>query len=105
MEHKHMRTLPGSFHDVVESKVAPMLVTGSYVGWLIDMVEVKKTKEKTGVGKVRTLIEKLEAYKQTFPKKKTLPAFFSVGGFTPKAKTLCKDAGIGIAERIEFFQE
>ncbi|MCP4689285.1 MAG: hypothetical protein GY859_14625, partial [Desulfobacterales bacterium] len=29
--------MPGSFHDVVESKVAPMLVTGSYVGWLIDI--------------------------------------------------------------------
>jgi len=26
--------MPGSFHSVVESKVAPMLVTGSYVGWL-----------------------------------------------------------------------
>ncbi len=30
-------TLAGSFHDVVESKIAPMLVTGSYVGWLIDI--------------------------------------------------------------------
>jgi hypothetical protein len=27
-------TIPGSFHSVVESKIAPMLVTGSYVGWL-----------------------------------------------------------------------
>ncbi|MCP4754555.1 MAG: hypothetical protein GY866_27040, partial [Proteobacteria bacterium] len=33
----HDETMPGSFHDVVESKVAPMLVTGSYVGWLIDI--------------------------------------------------------------------
>jgi hypothetical protein len=30
-------TMPGSFHSVVESKIAPMLVTGSYVGWLIDI--------------------------------------------------------------------
>ena len=29
--------IPGSFHVVVESKVAPMLVTGSYIGWLIDI--------------------------------------------------------------------
>ncbi|MCP4691228.1 MAG: hypothetical protein GY859_24490, partial [Desulfobacterales bacterium] len=71
----------------------------------VALVEVKKTKEKTGVGKVRTFIEKLEAYKGAFPKKKALPAFFSVGGFTPKAKTLCEDAGIGIAERIEFLKE
>ena len=31
----YLRGLPGSFHSVVESKVAPMLVTGSYVGWLM----------------------------------------------------------------------
>jgi len=30
-----IESLPGSFHSVVESKIAPMLVTGSYVGWLI----------------------------------------------------------------------
>jgi len=27
-------TIPGSFHSIVESKIAPMLVTGSYVGLL-----------------------------------------------------------------------
>ncbi|MCP4107066.1 MAG: hypothetical protein GY749_16260, partial [Desulfobacteraceae bacterium] len=27
-------TIPGSFHSMSESKYAPMLVTGSYVGWL-----------------------------------------------------------------------
>ncbi|MCP4216265.1 MAG: hypothetical protein GY765_16575, partial [bacterium] len=32
-------TLAGSFHDVVESKIAPMLVTGSYVGWLIMVID------------------------------------------------------------------
>ncbi|QTA81430.1 p-loop domain-containing protein [Desulfonema limicola] len=32
-------TLAGSFHDVVESKLAPMLVTGSYVGWLISIMD------------------------------------------------------------------
>ena len=30
-------TIPGSFHSLSESKIAPMLVTGSYVGWLIDI--------------------------------------------------------------------
>ncbi len=30
-------TLPGSFHSLSESKIAPMLVTGSYVSWLIEI--------------------------------------------------------------------
>jgi len=30
-----IESLPGSFHSLVESKIAPMLVTGSYVGWLL----------------------------------------------------------------------
>ncbi|MGB0384574.1 MAG: hypothetical protein ACPGWR_07095 [Ardenticatenaceae bacterium] len=34
-EGKPDESMPGSFHSVVESKVAPMLVTGSYVGLLM----------------------------------------------------------------------
>ncbi|KHD07625.1 hypothetical protein PN36_04015 [Candidatus Thiomargarita nelsonii] len=30
-----IETLAGSFHSLSESKIAPMLVTGSYVGWLL----------------------------------------------------------------------
>ncbi len=30
-------TIPGSFHSLSESKIAPMLVTGSYVGWLLEI--------------------------------------------------------------------
>ena len=30
-------SMPGSFHSLSESKVAPMLVTGSYVSWLVDI--------------------------------------------------------------------
>jgi len=30
-------TIPGSFHFHVESKVAPMLVTGSYISWIIEI--------------------------------------------------------------------
>jgi hypothetical protein len=29
------KTIPGSFHNLVESKLAPMLVSGSYVSWII----------------------------------------------------------------------
>lgn len=32
-------TMPGSFHSLSESKIAPMLVTGSYVGWLMRINE------------------------------------------------------------------
>ena len=32
-----IESMPGSFHTVVESKVAPMLVTGSYISWLLDI--------------------------------------------------------------------
>jgi len=30
--------LPGAYHGLVESKVAPMLVSGSYVGWMVKMM-------------------------------------------------------------------
>ncbi|WP_186441168.1 hypothetical protein, partial [Desulfamplus magnetovallimortis] len=32
-------TLAGSFHGVSESRIAPMLVTGSYVGWLMGILD------------------------------------------------------------------
>ncbi len=36
-ERAHDETIPGSYHHVVESKVAPMLVTGSYISWLLEI--------------------------------------------------------------------
>ncbi|OAD22604.1 ATPase domain protein, prokaryote domain protein, partial [Candidatus Thiomargarita nelsonii] len=33
-----IETLAGSFHSLSESKIAPMLVTGSYVGWLLMVI-------------------------------------------------------------------
>ena len=32
-----IETLPGSYHGLSESKIAPMLVTGSYISWLLDI--------------------------------------------------------------------
>jgi len=32
-----IRSLPGSFHSLSESKIAPMLVTGSYISWLLEI--------------------------------------------------------------------
>ncbi len=66
------------------------------------LAEVKKTGDKTGVGAVRKFAEKLEVYRQLFPKKNILPAFLSVGGFTRGAADLCKKQGIGTAHHIDF---
>jgi len=33
------KSMPGSFHNLVESKVAPMLVSGSYVRWIMKIME------------------------------------------------------------------
>jgi len=32
-------SMPGSYHNLVESKVAPMLVSGSYVSWILKIME------------------------------------------------------------------
>ena len=34
-----IESMPGSFHSHAESKIAPMLVTGSYVGWLLSIID------------------------------------------------------------------
>jgi len=39
-EHKnHFYSMPGSYHHPVESKLAPMLVSGSYVSWMLNLME------------------------------------------------------------------
>jgi len=35
----HYHTMPGSYHQHVESKYAPMLVSGSYVSWMLQLME------------------------------------------------------------------
>ena len=35
----HYYTMPGSYHQYVESKYAPMLVSGSYVSWILNLME------------------------------------------------------------------
>lgn len=34
-----VESMPGSYHEVSESKVAPMLATGSYVGWMVEIMQ------------------------------------------------------------------
>ncbi|MBF0452051.1 MAG: hypothetical protein HQK75_15215, partial [Candidatus Magnetomorum sp.] len=33
------KSMPGSYHALVESKLAPMLVSGSYVSWMLSLME------------------------------------------------------------------
>jgi hypothetical protein len=35
---KPIETLAGSYHSLSESKIAPMLITGSYAGWLLSII-------------------------------------------------------------------
>jgi hypothetical protein len=35
---KPIETLAGSYHSISESKIAPMLITGSYAGWLLSII-------------------------------------------------------------------
>ncbi|MCP4149607.1 MAG: hypothetical protein GY757_17810, partial [bacterium] len=37
-ERNYDKTMAGSYHELAESKIAPMLVTGSYVGWLVNVI-------------------------------------------------------------------
>jgi len=68
----------------------------------IVLIEVKKWKKKVGVQVIRDFIEKIEVYSQQNKKKKIIPAFLSVGGFSVQAKKLCKEKKIGIAETIAY---
>ncbi|TGO02471.1 hypothetical protein PN36_24370, partial [Candidatus Thiomargarita nelsonii] len=63
-EGKPIESLAGSFHYHSESKIAPMLVTGSYVGWLLNVIgkylEAGRLKH-TSMSPYLTLDEGLEA--------------------------------------------
>ncbi|MBF0119284.1 MAG: restriction endonuclease [Desulfobacterales bacterium] len=69
------------------------------------LVEVKKTKEKTGLQIVKDFMEKIDAYKNRFMDKRVLPCFLSVGSFTDEAAHFCKGNGIGTAEMINYYQQ
>ncbi len=64
------------------------------------LVEVKKTKAKTGLAIIENFQEKAAVYKKQFPDQNILPAFLSLGGFTKDARQKCLAHGIGRAEKI-----
>ncbi|RKZ72928.1 MAG: hypothetical protein DRQ57_16005 [Gammaproteobacteria bacterium] len=56
--------LPGAYHGLVESKIAPMLVSGSYIGWMVQMMRemfVGGRLKRTEISSKLTPAEGLEA--------------------------------------------
>jgi hypothetical protein len=56
--------LPGAFHGLVESKIAPMLVSGSYIGWMTQMIRtmfIGGRLKKTEISPKLTFDEGMEA--------------------------------------------
>ncbi|NIM79564.1 MAG: hypothetical protein GTO20_12295 [Candidatus Aminicenantes bacterium] len=56
--------LPGAFHGLVESKIAPMLVSGSYIGWMTQMIRtmfVGGRLKQTEISPKLTFAEGMEA--------------------------------------------
>ena len=67
------------------------------------VVEVKKQKTPVGKKIVEDFVEKLDVYARQNPDNTILPAFLSLGGIREDARQLCKQHGIGTAERIAHF--
>ena len=67
------------------------------------VVEVKKTKTKTGVQIIEDFLEKTELVKERNPDKIVLPMVLSLGGFTEEAVKLCREKGIGMTEEIKIW--
>lgn len=66
------------------------------------LIEVKRWKKKVGVQVIRDFLEKVEIYARLNKKKKIIPAFLSVGGFSVQAKKLCREMHIGVTETISY---
>ncbi|MCP4021412.1 MAG: hypothetical protein GY729_06190 [Desulfobacteraceae bacterium] len=66
-------------------------------------VEVKKTKNPTGLALVKDFLEKIGTYAEQHPEKRLVPAYFSAGGFTKEAQKFCSKNGIATAQEIKLF--
>ncbi|MDM8517042.1 hypothetical protein QUF76_12645, partial [Desulfobacterales bacterium HSG16] len=66
-------------------------------------VEVKKTKDPTGLSYIKDFLEKLAVYAAKNPEKQILAAYFSTGGFTNEAQKFCKESSIATAQKIKLF--
>jgi hypothetical protein len=64
------------------------------------LVEVRKRQEKSSLTDVEDLRDKAAIYATQQAGQTVLPAFLSLGGFTPEAQAFCTQAGIATAEQI-----
>lgn len=64
------------------------------------LVEVRKRQEKSSLADVEDLHDKAAAYATQQAGQTILPAFLSLGGFTPEAQAFCTQTGIATAEQI-----
>ncbi len=69
----------------------------------IILVEVKKTKVKTGINIINDFQEKVEVYQALNSNHIIISAFLSLGGFTDEAVEKCQKLGIAMAEDMELF--
>ncbi|MBF0200133.1 MAG: hypothetical protein HQK66_02265 [Desulfamplus sp.] len=67
------------------------------------VVEVKKTRQPSGIALIREFLEKVTAFSVMHPENHIVPAFFSVGGFTGEAREYCREAGVAVATSLTLF--
>jgi len=66
------------------------------------LVEVKKMSKPAGISLITHFIEKINVYSDSYPQKTVLSAFFSLGGFTDEAMTLCQSNKIATTDKLTF---
>jgi hypothetical protein len=67
------------------------------------VVEVKKTKTKTGFNIIKAFLEKANVLAAERPEQTVIPAVLSLGGFTEEAQELLMEQGVAAAEGITVF--
>lgn len=68
------------------------------------LIEIKNRQEVTTKPMVENFWEKVEVYRQLYPKQSLLPGFLSLGGFNEDALHFCQTQGIGTATEIVYLQ-
>lgn len=68
-------------------------------------IEVRKRKAKIGVGDITRFLKKLDALKASLSTGRIVPAYLALGGFTDEALAVCREQGVGVADRMSYIQQ
>ncbi len=68
-------------------------------------IEVRKRKTKIGVGDITRFLKKLDALKASLSTGRIVPAYLALGGFTDEALAVCREQGVGVADRMSYIQQ